>query len=397
MNKIKQLTQITCLTIIAFGHATAQPFTNLQTQIVPEDLSTYLKQHDDGWFAYSVPAQSNTRSMCCYDKGKQAVCDLTTRNYGYGSSSDSPYTDNVNVFVQLNDGEVEQIMPIGDHCDVKAEGLTVAWLTDVSNNQSIQWLQQQAIQSGDDHNGSMYVLGLHQGDEAAEALMDLAEDNAGEYSEQAVFWLGQRQSDGYQYLAELYESLPVGDVRRKLNFALSQNHTDEAVALLKTIALGDRDSEQQADAIFWLSQTDDVADLPEFLIDLMSNTSSNKVQERAIFSLSQINTSQANQQLAMLVKDHKDAQVREKSLFWLAQNSPEQARTAAMDLLKSSHRESEQENAVFVLSQLPSEQSSTALFEVIKGDYKRGIKKKALFWLSQSDDPETISQLEDLL
>ncbi len=219
----------------------------------------------------------------------------------------------------------------------------------------------------------------------------------GDYSEQSVFWLGQRQHDGFDYLQKLYEKLPVGKVRRKLNFALSQNHNEEAVELLKDIALDDRDNEQQADAIFWLSQTDDVNDLPAFLIDLMSTSDNHEVKEKAIFSLSQINNDEANQELANLVKDHLDEEVREKALFWLGQNSPEQAKIAAIELLNSGQDQGELEHAVFVLSQLPSKQSAAALLAIVKGDYSRSVKKKAIFWLSQTDDEKTLKALEDLL
>ena len=191
--------------------------------------------------------------------------------------------------------------------------------------------------------------------------------------------------------------LPHGQVRRKLNFALSQNNTNEAVDLLKSIAQYDEDEKQQADAIFWLSQTNEVVDLPAFLVDLMNDSNTYKVKEKAIFSLSQIDNEASNQELMKLVRNHKDARVREKALFWLAQNSPLKAKKAALNLLESRTNASEQENAVFILSQLPSKNSSQALFDIVRGDYSRQIKKKALFWLSQSDDETTLSKLEDLL
>jgi len=225
----------------------------------------------------------------------------------------------------------------------------------------------------------------------------LAADNQRCYSKQAVFWLGQRRQEGFAYLEDRYGTLPVGEVRRKLNFALSQNETVEAVELLQQIAQHDTDDEQQADAIFWLSQTDHVTDLPAFLIDLMSHTERREVKEKAIFSLSQIDTAEANQELANLVKDHHDAEVREKALFWLAQNSPKRAEKAAMALLQSSHSRDEQENAVFVLSQLPAEQAGKALLQIVKGNHTRAVKKKALFWLTQTEDEATLKQLEDLL
>lgn len=402
MNILKTLLQSMALSTLIWTTASAQPSGDFSTQVIDENLNTYAKQQDSGWFAYSIPAAPNTHSMCCYNQSKQSVCDLNNSQQGYGSSSDSPYTENIHVLVHMDLGQVNQILPVGDACEIKAEGITVGWLTHVSEQQSIQWLKSQAMDNNNSHhNGSLYVLSLHPGKQAAEALYDLADNNAGDNSEQAVFWLGQRQQDGFEYLKSLYQDLPVGEVRRKLNFALSQNNTLEAVDLLKSIAQHDSDDEQQADAIFWLSQTDEVAGLPAFLIDLMNGSNKQAVKEQAIFSLSQINNDEANDELMTLVKDHKNAEVREKALFWLAQNSPEQAKHAALEVLnldpKVSGSEKESDNAVLVLSQLPPEISSAVLFSIVKGDYARNIKKKALFWLSQSGDEATISQLEKML
>ncbi len=396
---LKPIIKTVGLVAALWSTSTLAQFPQLDSKAVAADLKQYSKNlKQNGWFAYSVPAAADTTSMCCYNKGKQAVCDLNKNQYGYGSSSQSPDTDNIHVFVHFEDGQVNRLMPIGDHCEVKAEGITVDWLTDVTSNDSIGWLKEQIVNSDeDDHHGGLYVLSLHAGKAAATALYDLASKNQGGNAEQAVFWLGQRRQDGFAYLKELYEDLPVGEVRRKINFALSQNHNTDAVDLLKDIAQHDRDGEQQADAIFWLSQTDDVADLPAFLIDLMSTANSDEVKEKAIFSLSQIDNEEANQELAKLVKDHMDAEVREKALFWLAQNSPERAQKAAIELIKTGHNESEMENAVFVLSQLPSDQSADALMKIVQGNYSRQVKKKALFWLAQSDDERVIEQLEDLL
>jgi len=393
----------TLKTFFTWSAVSAQNYTGLKnadldTQIIPENLKTYLKQSDDGWFAYSIPAAKNTKSMCCYNQGKRSVCELNKNQHGYGSSSDSPYTGNIHVFVNLEKGQVNKVMPVGDHCEIKAQGITVDWLTGVNQRQSIQWLKKQAsIKDKGDDNGSLYVLSLHPDEAAADALFDLAKNNVGDHSEQAVFWLGQRKHDGFDRLKSLYEVLPHGEVRRKLNFALSQNKNNEAVDLLKSIAQHDADDEQQADAIFWLSQTGEVADLPAFFVDLMDESNNREVKEKAVFSLSQINSAEANVELMKLVKDHNDAEVREKALFWLAQNSPLKAKQAALNLLDSNGSRNEQENAVFVLSQLPSKDSSQALFDIVKGNYSRQIKKKALFWLSQSDDETTLNKLEDLL
>ncbi|GJM06211.1 MAG: hypothetical protein DHS20C09_22070 [marine bacterium B5-7] len=394
---IEQIIKLVGFTAAVWSSSPVEHFTQLDIHVVEGNLQQY-SMNKDGWFAYSVPAATGTTSMCCFNRGKQSVCDLNKKQHGFGTFSNSPATDNIHVFVEVADGHVSRMIPVGDHCEVEAKGTTVDWLTEVKNQESIEWLQDQVVTSNKgDEAGGLYVLSLHAGKQATKALYDMAAQNAGEYSAQSVFWLGQRQHDGFAYLEQLYQNLPVGEVRRKLNFALSQNHNQAAVDLLKQIAQHDRDDEQQIDAIFWLSQADNVADLADFLIDLMSQSNNEEIKEKVIFSLSQINNDEANQELAKLVNDHKDAKVREKALFWLAQNSPDQAHKAAIELLRTGQNESEQENAVFVLSQLPSAQSAAALFDIVKGNYSRDVKKKALFWLSQSEDKSTLKQLEDLL
>lgn len=394
---MKNLTSLWSIALLfTFGNAMAQPMKRIKTQAINQGLSEYSHTVDNGWLVYSIKAAPETRSMCCYNQGEQMTCDLKKDQHGYGSSSDSPLTQNIHVFTQFKQGEIARIMPIGDSCEVKADGLTIDWIQNVTTQQSISWLKQQAL-TADDDNGSLYVMSLHPDPAAATAIYELAKMNRLAFSEQAVFWLGQRQNDGYDYLEKLYHELPQGAVKRHINFALSQHESPQAIALLKKIATNDQNSEQQADAIFWLSQTDSIDNLPQFLMNLMNESQSREVKEKAIFSLSQINSTEASQQLAQLVKTHQDPEVREHSLFWLAQNDPEQAQQAAIELLKSASNESEQENAVFVLSQLPSQQSADALFAILKGNYHKNIKKKALFWLSQSDDKTTLDRLEKML
>jgi HEAT repeat protein len=396
MNLMK--TTLGLLTLVATSAAANDSFKQLNVTASEQSLSQHVRQADrsEQWFAYSLPAAEGTRSMCCYQHGEQSFCDLTIKQYGYGTSGDSPLTEQIHLFVQLKNGQAKRLLPVGDHCEVKANGQTVTWLSAVSEAESLDWLDDQVRTAGeDDASGGLYAISLHAGTQARDVLQELATEQHDDYSEQAVFWLGQR-SDGLVALQDLFDALPVGDVRRHINFALSQHGSEQAVEWLKAIALGDRDAEQQSDAIFWLSQTDHVSDLPAFLIDLMSDSQHQEVKEKAVFSLSQIRSDEANDALEQLVKDHLDEEVREQALFWLAQNSPQRARPAAMNLLKTSVDRAQQEHAVFVLSQLPGAESAEALFAVVEGSYPRSVKKQALFWLSQSEDAAVINRLESL-
>ena len=252
MNTIKRFFQTAFFTALIGSTVSAENYKDLYSadlNINPtsENLASYLKTKNEGWFAYTIPAAPKSHSMCCFNQGKQTACDLTSNKGGFWSSDDSPYTSNIHVFVDIQKGQVNQIMPVGDHCEVKGNGIMIDWFMNINQKQSIQWLKEQAVENG--RNDSLYVLSLHYDQAAADALFDLANKNADDYSEDAVFWLGQRDFDGFDRLKSLYQNLPKGQVRRKINFALSQNQQSEATDLLKSIAQHDEDSEQQADAI----------------------------------------------------------------------------------------------------------------------------------------------------
>lgn len=335
---MKILNQLLVLLGVTFliGAADAQhPLEHLTTEQKNQSLTSYVKQSKaDQWFVYSIPAPVNTPSMCCFEKGATTACDLNRAQGGYGSSSSSPTTDNIHVFVHLDQGQVQRIMPVGDHCEVKAKDRRIDWLSQVNATASIDWLSQLVIDAGEgDINGSLYTLSLHADPMAAQSMYELASNHTQAYSEQAIFWLGQRTADGFVHLEKLLKELPVGESRKKINFALSQHQQPAAISLLKQIAQQDPDQQQQADAVFWLSQTKDIDDVDTFLLNLIKTTDSSAIKERAVFSL----------------------------------------------------------------SQLPNNQGTAVLFAIIQGDYAREIKKNALFWLSQSDDDETIKQLESLL
>ncbi|WP_154223024.1 HEAT repeat domain-containing protein [Marinicella rhabdoformis] len=305
--------------------------------ITGQSLTQYVEgnKKESQWIGYQVVAAENTTSMCCWDEGlkdgESAVCDLSDLTGSYGSSSQNGLTENIRVFVNLKQGQAQKIIPMGDACPVVAEGITVDWIEDVSNQESITWLAQQAEAKGDD-NGSLYTLAMHQGQAAAYALSVLAKKQ-GEHANSAVFWLGQRHNDGVPFLKGLLSELPQGELRKSINFALSQNKQPEALEALYGIARNGADQSQQADAIFWLSQVQDKGEVVPFLMSILKDSDNKELSEKVIFSLSQLNMDVAN----------------------------------------------------------------NALFDILKGDYDREVKKKALFWLSQSDDDQVSEQLAALL
>jgi len=350
------------------------------------------------WFAYSVKAQDNTHSMCCWEhnNSNNSVCDLNREINSFGSSDDSPITKNINIYVNLKNGKVDNVIPLGDACQVKANSINVNWLDTVTQQDSIDWLKQISIQDKkDDSTHALYAMALHKDKRASVALFDLAKNNNNN-STNAVFWLGERRADGVEYLQKLYKSLPKGDAKRHINFALSITKSTKGINLLKQIAHKDKDAEQRGDALFWLGQSK-VDDIVEILLASVINDPSQSVKEKAIFSLSQVKTEAAAEALLGIAKNNKSVELRDKALFWLAQVSPKKAKQIALEILKNNNSEEQVNNAVFTISQLSENNNDEGLFQLITGNYSKSVKKQALFWLSQSDNSATIDRLQSLL
>jgi hypothetical protein len=359
----------------------------------PEDFVAE-KSNKNSWFAYTVKAQDDTRSMCCWDaeNKSQSSCNLNSTIRSYGTSDTSPITENINIYVKLKKGQVDTIIPMGDQCQVNTNGVKVSWLKKVTQQNSINWLKDNSLKN-QDHN-SLYALALHKDESASVALFDIASENNNN-SENAVFWLGEVRIDGVEYLKKLYQTLPKGPVKRHINFALTQTKSPQGIELLKQIASEDKDVEQRGDALFWIGQSNQEG-IIQVLLKSINNDPSHKVKEKAIFSLSQIKTDQAIMALLDIAKNNKNEALQNKALFWLAQVSPIKAREMVLKILEQGSSEDRIENAVFTLSQL-SQSKDEALFQLISGNYSKQVKKQALFWLSQSDNTGTIDKLQKLL
>ena len=375
-------------------------FSNLV--IASNDPQDFIAKHSNknAWFAYIVKAQADTRSMCCWqhNNSNNSVCNLGSKINSFGSNDDSPITENINIYVKLKDGKVDNIIPLGDQCQVNTKNLKINWLDTVQQKDSINWLQQ-VTQSNNAHENTnaLYALALHKDNKASQALFEIAQIPNGDNSQNAIFWLGESRLDGVDYLQKLYKTLPHGKARRHINFALTETKSPQGIKLLKQIAAQDKDPEQRGDALFWLSQSN--ADgVIKILLNSVKNDPSDSIKEKAIFSLSQIENQAAVDALLDIVKNNKSVELKDKALFWLAEVSPRLAKQIVFKILKDPGTESRINNAVFTLSQLSEEENNDdALFQLIAGNYTKQVKKQALFWLSQSENSATIDKLQKLL
>ena len=126
-------------------------------------------------------------------------------------------------------------------------------------------------------------------------------------------------------LEKLLAKLPHGDTRRHINFALSQNDSEEAAEVLMKVSRTDADRKQRADALFWLAQSYPDQAQP-WLMEILAGDQPDEILERAVFAVSQLPGEEADEMLLKLAKDpHYSRAIRRQAIFWLAQSDNDES------------------------------------------------------------------------
>ena len=326
------------------GHAWAQVGGLYDADVTEKtsitDPARVVKAVEGHWLAFSLPVLDGTRSPCCW-KGKwngtgEAGCSLERGHESYGTRSDSPLTDNLNVYAEIRDGQVHNLRVVGEQCPVEGNGAQVTWIGNVDNTAGLDWLEAVArSDEGDSVSGSaLYAFALHRNKEAGKRLYTLAKEVDGDLSGEAIFWLGDaRGEQGFSLLKRLLAELPRGDRRREINFALAQNNTPEAAELLFEISKSDPDPEQRGEAMFWLAQ-EYPQRAKDWLLQVINREQDEDVLEQAVFAISQLPADMGDQMLLDLAKnDQAPRAVRRQALFWLANSDNDSSVAALTELL----------------------------------------------------------------
>lgn len=299
-----------------------------------------MKEAEGQWLAFRLPAQAGTRSPCCW-KGKwnslgDTGCSLETRHQSYGTRSDSPLAENVVVFSQVRDGQVQSMRVVGESCPVDGDGAQVNWIGNIDETDGLDWLETIARTDKDDSvsGSALFTLALHGSLEAGQRLYSLAKEVDGELSEEAIFWLGENRGEqGFSLLKKLLAELPVGEERRAINFALAENNTAGAADLLFEISKSDSDTEQRGEAMFWLAEG-----YPQqaqaWLFEVIETEQDEDVLEQAVFAISQLPDGAGDQALLELAQNKQFSRaVRRQAIFWLAQSDNDSSVAALTELL----------------------------------------------------------------
>jgi len=341
------------VTAAAIQTPAEEPPTIKNTELTVMSAATGLSQamvraveenRDELWVGYSVPARPGVR-MCCGDwKCRSCECQLEGRNQSYnstvGDDDEDLKTGFMRVLFRYDDGHLERIAAFSEDCRLNAQDVPCTWLTDVREEESIDWLTA-IVDERDDHYSmehvierAVNVIAMHASPKSLDVLTRFTErDYPEDVREDAVFWIGNNGGRrGVEVLRRFLDSDPDPDLREKAVFALTLPEEPEALDVIIDVARNDHDADVRSNAIFWLS---------------------NKAGRKAADAISDA------------IEEDPDTDVKEQ--------------------------------AVFALSQLPDEEGIPLLINVARTNRNRDVREKAIFWLGQSEDPRVIDFFEEVL
>ncbi len=226
--------------ILMAGHVWAQAGELYDAKVTDRtsvtDPAKLIKFAEGQWLAFSLPARDGVRSPCCW-KGRwnrmgEVGCALVRKHESYGTRSDSPLTDKVIVYAQIQQGEVARMRVVGEYCPVDAAGEQVVWMGSIDNSVGLEWLDATARSParGAAAESALHALALHGSVEAGRRLYALAVEPDNALSEEAIFWLGE--VDGRMLLELAKDEQHSREVRRQALFWMANSEDENVVETL---------------------------------------------------------------------------------------------------------------------------------------------------------------------
>jgi HEAT repeat protein len=179
------------------------------------------------------------------------------------------------------------------------------------------------------------------------------------------------------------------DMRTAALNALLQMDAQGAMPIIKEV-LRKRDACSAAlreKAVFLLSQKES-SETEDLLIDVVRNDPSQQVREQAVFWMGQVHTEKAASALEEIATSSKDLALREKAIFALSEQGSSRGAALLRRFAESTDTpESVREQAIFWLGQRPSAENAEFLRSLFgrlgKSERNDEVRKKILFSLSQ--------------
>jgi hypothetical protein len=294
------------------------------------------------WLGYAVPAlppahlsscspgqpASSLESGCCHEvRLEDTQHDLTVVDHKETSASVTY------VLLRVDHGELVHVRTASPDCALNAGAVPFEWITGVSPEESVRFLEKLAETPVMDE--ALASLSLHATPNATDALATLAASGKNNrLHERAAFWLGaQRGHYGLLALRKLVRDEQDSKLREKLAFDLSLSSDPAAIDDLIHMASADSDDNVRGQALFWLAQKAGRKAIGTLSASL-ENDPSFEVRKKAVFAISQLSKEESVPQLVRIADTNANFAIRKQAIFWLGQSRDPRALAYIEELLK---------------------------------------------------------------
>ena len=212
----------------------------------------------------------------------------------------------------------------------------VFWLGQVRTDRAQAALETIATSSPDLdlREKAIHALHEHGSAPAAALLLRLAESaqTPEQVREQAIFWIGQRESqENADFLRSLFAKTDSDDLREKILFSLSQMRGFGNDRWLLAIGLDTQNSADLRGHAIW---TAGQAGIPgSELVTVYDRLSDPEVKEKLIWVMSESRDRAATDKLIEIAQRDPNREMRKKALFWLGQKNDPRVRQILVDIL----------------------------------------------------------------
>ncbi len=163
----------------------------------------------DGWHTWRVSTTEIGADRCCFEwysgEARRTACDLDSRRVSFGFS-DSVVDESamIQIYAQVQDGEVTKIRALSSQCPVTAKAEIVD-LGLVASDDSIRWLERFVAPRTNVSTHALAAISIHGGTNSLNMLVDVVQHDASlENRKDAVFWLVQTESEqAFAYIERL--------------------------------------------------------------------------------------------------------------------------------------------------------------------------------------------------
>lgn len=292
------------------------------------------------WLAYSVPAVSGDRQVCCgnnWGNGSCGPCRLEGSDHGgINLRADKVELEGprrIIVLLRADVRKVSKVRVVSEDCTIDAGGLQVTWLGAVNPAESVKLLEtfldsKELDEHGGDRlsRGALTGIALTGDPAADQALANFTSPDKPEgMRKEASFWAGEaRGAAGLQLLERMAKTDPSSEVRAHVTFALSVSHEDAAVDEMVRMAHEDSSSHVRGQALFWLAQKAGKK-ASATITGAIENDPDTDVKKKAVFALSQMPKDEGVPKLIEVAQSNRNPEVRKQAMFWLGQSNDPRA------------------------------------------------------------------------